>query len=54
MLQFSPTVPSETKLMERFAKIGIGAGKSFDASKFSQEIKVGFRARYRGLLGRFR
>ena len=28
-LQFCPTHPSEVELMERFAKIGIGAGKDF-------------------------
>jgi hypothetical protein len=38
-LQFCPTHPSETVLMERFAKIGIGAGKQFDTTKFSPEIK---------------
>ncbi|GAB3346291.1 DUF1254 domain-containing protein [Marilutibacter aestuarii] len=31
LLQFSPTHPSETALMERFGRIGIGAGKPFDA-----------------------
>jgi hypothetical protein len=40
ILQFCPTVPSETALMERFAKIGVGAGKTFDASKLSPEVKV--------------
>ena len=30
VLQFCPTVPSEKELMERFAKVGIGAGKTFD------------------------
>jgi hypothetical protein len=39
VLQFCPTVPSETALMERFAKIGVGAGKTLDASKLSPEIK---------------
>ena len=39
VLQFCPTVPSETAMMERFAKIGIGAGKTFDASKFSPEVQ---------------
>jgi hypothetical protein len=39
VLQFCPTVPSEVALMERFAKIGIGAGKTFDASKFSPEVQ---------------
>ena len=37
-LQFCPTDPSETELMTRFAKLGIGAGKTFDADKFSPEI----------------
>src|SRR2546430_11487960 len=40
VLQFCPTVPSEKALMERFAKLGIGAGKTFDASKLSPEIKT--------------
>jgi hypothetical protein len=39
ILKFTPTVPSETALMERFAKIGVGAGKTFDASKLSPEVK---------------
>nr|WP_043626805.1 DUF1254 domain-containing protein [Ensifer sp. ZNC0028] len=34
-LQFCPTNPSETELMARFAKIGVGAGKTFDASTLS-------------------
>lgn len=40
VLQFAPTVPSETELMARFAKIGVGAGKTFDASTLSPEIKT--------------
>src|SRR5258708_23614141 len=40
VLQFCPTVPSEKALMERFAKIGVGAGKTFDASKLSPEMKT--------------
>ncbi len=40
VLQFCPTVPSEKALMARFAKIGIGAGKTFDASKLSPEMKA--------------
>lgn len=40
VLQFCPTVPSEEELMARFAKIGVGAGKTFDASKLSPEIKT--------------
>ncbi|MGZ5912007.1 MAG: DUF1254 domain-containing protein [Reyranella sp.] len=39
VLKFCPTVPSETELMARFAKIGVGAGKTFDASKLSPEVK---------------
>jgi hypothetical protein len=39
VLQFCPTVPSEVEMMERFAKLGIGAGKTFDASKFSPEVQ---------------
>ena len=31
VLQFCPTVPSEKDLMARFAKIGVGPGKTFDA-----------------------
>jgi len=40
VLQFCPTVPSERALMARFARIGVGAGKIFDASKLSPEIKT--------------
>jgi hypothetical protein len=40
VLQFCPTVPSEKALMERFAKIGVGAGKPFDASKLSPDMKT--------------
>jgi hypothetical protein len=40
ILQFCPTDPSETELMGRFAKIGVGAGKTFDASKLSPEMKT--------------
>jgi hypothetical protein len=40
VLQFCPTDPSETELMARFAKIGVGAGKKFDASKLSSDIKT--------------
>jgi len=40
VLQFCPTNPSETKLMERFATIGVGAGKTIDASKLSSELKT--------------
>ncbi len=40
ILQFCPTDPSETELMARFAKIGIGAGETFDPSKLSPEMKT--------------
>src|SRR3982074_1561216 len=40
VLQFCPTVPSEKALMARFAKIGIGAGKTFDANKLPPELKT--------------
>jgi hypothetical protein len=40
ILQFCPTAPSETELMARFAKIGVGAGKTFDPSKLSPEMKA--------------
>jgi hypothetical protein len=39
ILQFCPTHPSEKDLMERFAKLDIGAGKTFDWDKFSTEIQ---------------
>jgi hypothetical protein len=42
MLQFCPTHASETELMARLAKIGIGAGKAFDASTLSPEMKAAF------------
>jgi hypothetical protein len=40
VLKFCPTVPSETALTERFAKIGVSAGKTIDASKLSPEMKT--------------
>ena len=39
VLQFSPTHSSEKDLMARFSKLGIGAGKTFDLSKFSPEVQ---------------
>ncbi|HTQ95660.1 MAG TPA: DUF1254 domain-containing protein [Candidatus Acidoferrum sp.] len=39
LLGFCPTNPAETELMNRFAKLNIGAGKSFDYAKFSPEIQ---------------
>jgi hypothetical protein len=40
VLQFCPTVPSEKELRARFAKIGVGAGKTFDPDKLSPEMKA--------------
>jgi hypothetical protein len=40
ILQFCPTDPSETELMARFGKIGVGAGKTFDVSTLLPEIKT--------------
>ena len=39
VLQFCPTHPSEKELMARFAKLGIGAGRSFDAQALSPELR---------------
>jgi len=41
VLQFCPTNSSEKDLMERFAKLDIGAGKNFDAAGLSPELKKG-------------
>ena len=38
VLQFCPTVPSETELRARFAKLGIGAGKTLDVDKLPPEV----------------
>jgi hypothetical protein len=40
VLQFCPTHPSEKDLMARFATIGVGAGKTFDADKLSPEARA--------------
>ena len=39
VLKFCPTVSSEKELMARFARIGVGAGKNFDATKLTPEMK---------------
>lgn len=44
VLRYCPTVPSEIDLMERFAKIGVGAGMTFDPAKLSPEIKAAIEA----------
>jgi hypothetical protein len=43
-MQFCPTHASEKELMARFAKIGVGAGHNFDASKLSPEMKQAIEA----------
>jgi hypothetical protein len=43
VLQFCPTHPSEKELMSRFAKVGIGAGKRFDASTLGAAEKQAFQ-----------
>jgi hypothetical protein len=40
VLQFCPTVPSENALMERFARIGVGAGKTFDVATLAPDTKA--------------
>ena len=40
VLQFCPTHPSEKDLMARFARLGIGAGKTFDWDAFAPEIQA--------------
>jgi hypothetical protein len=39
-LQFAPTHPSEKDLMMRFAKIGVGAEKTFDANSLSPQTRT--------------
>ena len=38
VLQYAPTHPSETALMERFARLGIGAGGGYRAADLSPEL----------------
>jgi hypothetical protein len=40
LLQFCPTDPSETELMARFARIGVGAGNTFDPAGLTPEVKT--------------
>jgi hypothetical protein len=40
VLQFCPTDPSETELMARFARIGVGAGQTFDPDKLAPEMRT--------------
>ncbi len=43
-LQFCPVHTSETELRERFARIGLGAGKIFDSTVFSPQVQAAMRA----------
>ncbi|MCC6782156.1 MAG: DUF1254 domain-containing protein [Planctomycetes bacterium] len=40
VLRFCPTHPSERALMERFAKIGVGAGKKIDVAALPEEMRA--------------
>lgn len=60
VLQFCPTHPSEKELMARFAKIGVGAGRNFDASHLAPEMKTAIEqgmadawAAFAGVKGQF-
>ncbi len=44
VLTYSPVVPSEAALRERFAKIGIEGGKTFDPARLSPEMKTAIEA----------
>jgi hypothetical protein len=39
LLQFCPTDPSEVDLMARFAKLDLGAGKTFEMAGFNQPVQ---------------
>jgi hypothetical protein len=44
VLQFCPASPSEKDLRARLAKLGIGAGKSFDATKLAPDMQKALQA----------
>jgi len=44
ILQFAPPVPSEKATLERFAKIGIGAGRPFDVATLDPATKEAIEA----------
>ena len=44
VLGFCPTHPSESALFERFARLGIGAGRDFDFESLSPELKAAVTA----------
>ncbi|MDO6442282.1 MULTISPECIES: DUF1254 domain-containing protein [unclassified Marinobacter] len=39
-LGYAPAVPSEVELMERFSKIGVGPGQTFDVASLSPKMKT--------------
>ena len=39
VLRYCPIVPSEVELMKRFARIGVGGGKTFDPGKLSPKSR---------------
>jgi hypothetical protein len=43
LLGFAPTHPSEAALMERFAKIGVGRGQSFDFAAMTAEQRAALK-----------
>jgi len=44
ILQFCPTDPTETELMARFARLGIGAGKTFNPDALSAQTRKAVEA----------
>ncbi len=44
LLQFCPTDPSETELMARFAKLNLGAGRTFDLASFTPPVQEAIAA----------
>lgn len=42
VLRFCPTAPSEVDLMRRFAMIGVGGGKPFNADNLAPEMRLAF------------
>lgn len=44
ILRFAPTVPSEEEMMKRFARIGIGAGRPFDAASLDPSLRKAIEA----------
>jgi hypothetical protein len=44
LLRFAPTVASEESMMKRFASIGIGAGREFDAAQLNPPIQKAIEA----------